>query len=165
MNELRINAFRGTTAERIVLNEGLTSIGERVFRDADNLKNVVIPSTVTKIEKQAFQLCGLTELTIPATVTTIEDGAFRDMPNLTTLTIEGNPTIANYAGRSCKNLETVILTGDDVTFTGTSQVFTHADTGNAAGITIHVANKTVESRLQVAQGSARNYEIVVGTNG
>ena len=161
---VRTNAFKGNTSvEKVVLNEGLedlTSV-ERAFNQALGLKEVVFPSTLKTIGKQAFALSAIEELTIPASVEFLGEGAFRQGSNLTTVTIEGNPQIGNFAFRSCPNLKNVYLLGEDVTFAGTSQAFSLADTGNANGITIYVMNETVAARVRAAQGSAYGYTIVV----
>ena len=159
---VRTNMLKGNTSvEKIVLNEGLTDLStyERAFNQAKGLKEVVFPSTLKRIGKQAFALTAMEELTIPANVETMLEGAFREMPNLKTVTIEGNTEIGEFAFRTCKDLETVYLLGDDVTFAGTSMAFTHADSGDANGITIFVANETVAQRVRAAQGSAYGYNV------
>jgi len=66
----------------------------------------------------------------------------------------------NYAFRSCPNLTSIYLLGDDVTFTG-SQFATHSDNGDATGITIYVKNATVAARVYAAQTSAYGYEVKI----
>ena len=159
---VRTNAFKGNTSvEKIVLNEGLTDLStyERAFSQASGLKEIVFPSTLKSIGKQAFRSIAAEELTIPENVEVIGEGAFRDSSNLKTVTIEGNAEIGNYAFRKCASLETVYLLGDDVTFAGNSQVFTHADTGAAQGITVFVKNETVAERLRAAQPSLQGLNI------
>lgn len=102
----------------------------------------------------------MTSLTIPANVEEIKFGAFRDMANLTTVTIKGNVAFDDYAFRSCPNLTSIYLLGDDVTFTG-SQFATHSDNGDATGLTIYVKNTTVAARVYAAQTSAYGYEVKV----
>ena len=82
------------------------------------------------------------------------------MANLTTVTVEGNVVFDNYAFRSCPNLTSIYLLGDDVTFTG-SQFATHSDNGDANGITIYVKNATVAARVYAAQESAYGYEVKI----
>jgi len=163
VRNVRTNAFKNSSVEKIVLNEGLVdlSVPDRAFSAATNLREVVFPSTLKTIGKQAFRSTAMEELTIPANVETIYEGAFRDMPNLKTVTIEGNTEIGNFAFRKCVSLETVYLKGDDVTFAGDSQVFTHADTGDATGITVYVENDTVADRLRAAQPSLQGLTIIV----
>ena len=92
----------------------LTTIGYAAFRNCSNLlqiENSRIPSSVTSIQRSAFEDCSkLTgHLVIPSSVKIIGGGAFKnagitslDLSKATSLT-----TIGNYAFLSCKN-----LTGD-----------------------------------------------------
>ena len=161
---VRTNIMKGNTSiEKVVLNEGLVDLSayERAFNQARGLKEVVFPSTLKKIGKQAFALTGMESVDLSANVEFLGEGAFREMPNLETVTIRGNAEIGNFAFRTCSSLKTVYLLGDDVTFAGTSMAFSHADSGDANGITIYVMNETVANRVRVAQGSAYGYKIVV----
>jgi hypothetical protein len=54
VNTVSSGAFSGFKGERIVLNEGLTSIGANAFASTPNLREIIIPSTVTTIEAGAF---------------------------------------------------------------------------------------------------------------
>lgn len=145
-------AFDNSSVEKIVLNEGLVEIEKEAFSKAYNLKEINFPSTLTTIGYQAFRLAGFETLTIPASVTEIAEGAFRDIPGLKTVIIEGNPTIANFAFRSCANLENVYLLGDNVTFSGTGIAFSKNDAGNAnaGAINVYVSNEVVKNNLLAA---------------
>lgn len=146
--------------ETLTLNEGLVKINARAVTGVKTLTSVNFPSTLKFIGEQAFAQAGMTSLTIPANVEEIKLGAFRDMANLTTVTVEGNVAFDNFAFRSCPNLTSIYLLGDDVTFTG-SQFATHSDNGDATGITIYVKNATVAARVYAAQKSAYGYEVKV----
>ncbi|MBQ4154163.1 MAG: leucine-rich repeat protein [Clostridia bacterium] len=144
----------------LTLNEGLVEIKDNALNALPNLTTVNFPTTLKTIGINGFKMTGMTEVTIPENVETIKKGAFRDMANLTTVTIEGNVAFENYAFRSCPNLTSIYLLGDDVTFTG-SQFATHSDNGDATGITIYVKNATVAARVYAAQTSAYGYEVKV----
>ena len=82
MGELRANtlsecAFIGS----ITLSHGLTEIGERAFYNCRNLETVVIPETVTKIDRYAFTHSGLKSITLSHGVE-IGEGAFHNCHNL-----------------------------------------------------------------------------------
>jgi hypothetical protein len=47
-------AFKGFRGTKVQLNEGLISIGVNAFQDTPNLKEIIIPSTVTTITAGAF---------------------------------------------------------------------------------------------------------------
>lgn len=61
----------------VVINPGVTSIGNYAFYNCINLTSVTIPSSVTTIRPEAFENCtSLTSVTIPSSVTSIGFDAF-----------------------------------------------------------------------------------------
>ena len=151
---------KSSPIESITLPEGLVEIKARAITGVKTLTSINFPSTLKAIRAQALRQTGMDELTVPANVEVIGEGAFRDMANLTTVTVEGNVAFDNNAFRSCPNLTSIYLLGDDVTFTS-SQFATHSDNGDATGITIYVKNTTVAARVYAAQTSAYGYEVKV----
>lgn len=68
-------------------------IGVKMFYDLDNLKKIVLPRALSKIDKQAFSNCdGLTEITIPHLVTNIGFDAFAYCRNLANVSIGASVT-------------------------------------------------------------------------
>ena len=67
--------FAGSTKiTSIVIEEGVTEIGDYTFAGCTNLESVVIPSTVTRVGEGAFEDCSsLTTITVPAGATYGED--------------------------------------------------------------------------------------------
>ena len=151
---------KSSPIESITLPEGLVEIKARAITGVKTLTSINFPSTLKAIRAQALRQTGMDELTVPANVEVIGEGAFRDMANLTTVTVEGNVAFDNNAFRSCPNLTSIYLLGDDVTFAD-GQFATHSDNGNATGITIYVKNATVAARVYAAQKSAYGYEVKV----
>lgn len=63
--------------EKVLIRDGVTSIGNIAFMNGDNITEVTIPDTVTRIGDAAFAYCyNLPEVTIPAGVTSIGNAAF-----------------------------------------------------------------------------------------
>ena len=55
--------------EKVIIPEGMKSIGSYAFYHCDNLKEIVIPKTVRDIGEYAFEGCdSLTSITIPEAV-------------------------------------------------------------------------------------------------
>jgi len=65
------------SVKRVIIGDGVTTIGESAFRGCSSLTSVTIPNSVTTIGDNAFSGCSsLTSVTIPNSVTTIGDDAF-----------------------------------------------------------------------------------------
>ncbi|MBR5371660.1 MAG: leucine-rich repeat domain-containing protein [Oscillospiraceae bacterium] len=81
----------GSKIKRIVVDHGVTSIGEAAFYNCINLTSVTIPDSVTSIVQYAFSSCGsLTSVVIPESVTSIEDYAFQQCRSLDSVILEGD---------------------------------------------------------------------------
>jgi len=69
---------------RVVISDGVPSIGMWAFTGCTNLTDATIPDSVTDIGKNAFRSCSsLTSVTIPSSVTAISQGAFYACNSLT----------------------------------------------------------------------------------
>ena len=97
----------------------VTCIGQHAFQNCSELKNIVIPNSVTNIEGNAFQDCiGLTTITIPNSVTNIDGNVFYGCRNLTSLIIGNNvASIGYYAFSGCSSLKSIVIP-NRVTFIG-----------------------------------------------
>ncbi|MDR2577542.1 MAG: leucine-rich repeat protein [Chitinispirillales bacterium] len=70
----------------VVIEDGVTSIGNAAFYGHANLTSVTIPSSVTSIGMSTFQGCtGLTSVTLPSSVTSIGLSAFWGCTGLTSI--------------------------------------------------------------------------------
>ena len=69
--------------EKIVIEEGITTVGRWAFYFCMNLVSVEIPGSLTSIGSGAFYGCvSLADINLPDSVITIESGAFTDCSNL-----------------------------------------------------------------------------------
>ena len=87
----------------------LTTIKDETFYNTKNLKDVKLPTSVTKIEVSAFEGSGLQTITANK-VTTVEGGAFRNCLKLEKLSL---PSVTTFNGESifnCKSLKILKLT-------------------------------------------------------
>lgn len=94
----------------VVIEEGVTSIGNNAFRKCSGLASVTIPNSVTSIGDYAFRNCtGLASVTIGNSVTSIGDYAFYQCTGLTSVMIGNSVTsIGERAFYSCYNLIHVV---------------------------------------------------------
>ena len=169
--EYAYKSLEGANIDTVVLAEGATVVPNRTFYKA-NIDTIVIPETVTAIQENAFAMAGVENLVIPASVATVGEAAFQHMPNLTTVTFEGNTAIEGYAFRGCAALRTVYLKGDDVSFVVSqsgknSCWFCNGESNNpnTSNITFYVENEIVAARLRTALGAEKPETTPIYVNG
>ena len=87
-----------TYIKRVVMQQGVTSIGDHAFWDCSGLTSVTIPDGVTSIGDYAFAYCvSLTSATIPEGVTSIGGSAFSGCSGLTSVTIPSSVTSIGWS--------------------------------------------------------------------
>ena len=106
------------SVKKVVIKDGVTSIGNFAFYNCTSLTSITIPDSVTSIELAAFNNCNnLTSITIPDSVTSIGDSAFELCNKLSSITLSNNITsIGNWAFHGCHL--TSITIPDSVTSIG-----------------------------------------------
>ena len=71
------------TVRRIVVEEGVTRVGQRAFYNLNHVKEVRLPESLVSIGTEAFYGCaGLREISIPSAVTEIGESAFNGCSRL-----------------------------------------------------------------------------------
>ena len=103
----------------VVIEEGVTSIGNNAFVACSNLTTVTMPNSITRIGEHAFENCfNLVKADIPAAVTEIGEYAFGGCKALTEVVIPNGVTaIADYSFETCISLKKVHIP-DSVTSIG-----------------------------------------------
>ena len=111
--------YYNSSIKSVVIEDGVTSIGDEAFYRCDGLTSITIPDSVTSIGSDAFCYCSsLTSVTIGNSVTSIESYAFCLCSSLTSITIPNSVTsIGNYAFSDCYSLTSVTI-GNSVTSIG-----------------------------------------------
>ncbi|MBO7519174.1 MAG: leucine-rich repeat domain-containing protein, partial [Clostridia bacterium] len=97
--------------ESIIIEDGVTSIGNYAFYDLYMLKSVIIPDSVTCIGDWAFESCDrLNSVTIGNSVTRIGVKAFANCRCLSSAAITDSVTeICKYAFDNCDSITTVTI--------------------------------------------------------
>ena len=93
----------------IVVNEGISTIGEYAFCGFQQLTTAKLPDSLTTISSIAFGGCtALKTVNLPANLKTIEGWAFQGCYALESVTLpEGLTTVDMYAFTECINLKSV----------------------------------------------------------
>ena len=143
----------GTSITKVIIENGVTSIGWSAFYSCISLKSTTIGNSVTSIESFAFYGCtslknviigngvtkigwcafgrctSLASVTIPDSVTSIVEEAFSDCTSLTSVTIGNSVTSIGYSAfRGCTSLTSVTIP-ESVTAIGWL-AFGHDEAGN-----------------------------------
>ncbi len=99
--------------KNVIINEGVTDIGESAFAGCASLQSITIPDSVTSIGMCAFESCAsLQSVTIPDSVAEIGIGAFIECTSLQSVTIPDSVTsIGECAFWMCTSLQSVTIPG------------------------------------------------------
>ena len=150
--------FAGTTnVRKVIIGNGVTSIGNYAFNSCQALGSVTIPDSVTSIGDSAFSGCsGLTTVTIGNGVRSIGVGAFSGC-KLKTVTIPDSVrSIGRGAFRGCKGLTAVTITGSvtsigDEAFDGCSNLDSLYITDLAAYLNISYGDDSTSNPMYYAK--------------
>lgn len=87
--------------EKVVIEDGVTSIGDGAFYLFSKLTSIEIPNSVKRIGYGAFGSCtSLTSFVLPSSVETLDKEVFYDCRNLTSLIVDGANSVFDSRG-SC----------------------------------------------------------------
>ena len=101
----------GQEIKSVVVENGVTSIGDYAFWECDNMTSITLPEHMTRIGECAFSGCtALESIVLPEGITDIYYSTFGSCTALKSVTIpEGITTIANSAFYSCTSLTQIII--------------------------------------------------------
>lgn len=135
--------FYQANIKKLVIGEGITSVGSNAFTDCDRLTSVTLPKSLKTIGSYAFSDCDkLKTIKLPANVTTINSGAFYSCNCLSGITIPNKVTaIGGQAFSGCTSLKTLKL-GKKVKTIGQSAFYS---CDSLTSVTIPDSVTTIES--------------------
>lgn len=115
---------------KVIVEEGVTAIGDCAFWLFQYMTNATIPDSVTSIGYRAFYNCeSLKDITFPANLKEIEEGAFGNCKNFRAIVLpEGVESIGIRAFAACNHVEKIVLPS-------TITTIGFAAFGNCSGVT------------------------------
>lgn len=116
--------------KKIVIESGITSIGNSAFDDCTNVCSVSISETVDTISAFSFNNTKLTELYIPASVKFIDSYAFRSIACLSTIEVDKRNSV--YDSR--ENCNAIIHTSSNALVVGSNKTTIPS---NVKGISVY----------------------------
>lgn len=108
------NELDKTSIKHIIVEDGITSLGSRLFRNFNNVETIELPASLTKIKNWTFQNCrSLKSISIPEGVTEIGNGIFDECNNLKSISFPSTLNTIPYLGGIDEddglNVETIIM--------------------------------------------------------
>ena len=110
VTEIAAGTFSGCeNLKNVVLPDSVSNIGSSAFKACSNLTTVNIPSDVRVLRSSVFSLCrSLASINFPDNLTEIKNDAFRNCTSLTSIAIPATVSSISYdAFNGCSSLETV----------------------------------------------------------
>ena len=94
---------------KVVINDGVTNIGDRAFYDCPYLRSVNTSNSVTRIGDYAFAKSGVRSITIPNSVTSIGNDAFVNSDLASVIIPESVTSWGKNAFSNCNDLTSVTI--------------------------------------------------------
>ncbi|MCM1544981.1 MAG: leucine-rich repeat domain-containing protein, partial [Ruminococcus sp.] len=103
--------YGNESIKRVIINDGVTSIGNSFLRDCYNVTSVEIPESVKTIGNSSFDGCeSLESIIIPDSVTSIGNNAFGDCYSLEKATLSNRITeVEGSTFSSCESLTDIVI--------------------------------------------------------
>ena len=146
-----------STIKRVVIGEGITTVGAYAFLNCNAMESVSLPDSLTEIRNSAFQNCSmLKEVTIKEQVTSLGNNAFMGCSSLERIVIPASVCqIGSSAFLSCNSLQIVAL--QNAALAETIQNF------NSVGFAINYADTVMipTSITAIPSYLVKNYPIAI----
>ena len=151
-----------TSITSVVIESGVTRIGEFAFNQCTSLASVTIPTGVTSIGNYAFSGCSTLEtITLPAGVMTLGNSVFQNCSKLSSVTLPDLMTsIGQNAFYGCIALETITLPAGLTTIN--NQTFFNCS--SLASITLPASLTTIGTSVFSGCAALANFIVDANSN-
>ncbi|MCI8332787.1 MAG: leucine-rich repeat protein [Clostridiales bacterium] len=128
----------------VVMPKSLTAIGENAFDSCEQLENVVIPEGVTEILYGAFTACiSLKRIALPDSLIMLYGHSFADCKSLQKVNIPKNVIlVGNYSFLGCSSLESINVSEDNTRYCSLNGVLYNK---TKTALCVYPAGKKVKS--------------------
>ena len=146
--------FYGSDIVSVIIENGVTSIGDYAFCRCKKLTSIIIPDSVISIGDFTFSECyRLSDMTIPDSVTSIGDSAFSECNSLISITIPNSVTsIGGYAFSECNSLTSITIP-DSTTSIGGHILYNSAyynDESNWENAALYIGKQLVDTKTSIS---------------
>ena len=115
-NESR-NSTNGKILTNVVINDGITEIGDFAFVGCSNLKSITLPESLISLGDQTFIGCSkLNKINIPSSLKKFETYVFQETGITEMIIHEGFESIGSCTFRICTELKGVKVYSKNVTY-------------------------------------------------
>lgn len=98
----------------VINGQSVVCIGENLFKGRKEIKEIVIPNTVSQIENSAFEKCSVEKVVLPDSIEQIGESAFSGS-NITEIVFPPKVRrISSYVCGACRSLRTVVILGAEI---------------------------------------------------
>lgn len=96
--------------ENVVIEEGVTTIGDAAFNCCWRVKSMVLPSTLKHIGNGAFYMCSFTTIELPESLRSIGKKSFGSCTDLAIITLPNSlEEIGEFAFDYCRDLRMIVI--------------------------------------------------------
>ena len=129
--------------QSLVIEDGVTTIGNCAFASCDGMTSVTIPNSITSIGSSAFWQSGITSFVINNNISRIEQSTFYGCHNLETLVIGRNVSFIGDGNFIFCGLKDIYCYAEDVPWAEKAFEGVEVD-GSPDDITLHVAANSIK---------------------